>query len=180
LTKAESALLKAVAMAPSTSRYRNNLGLVLGHQHRYDEALEAFRHAGSEADAQYNLAFIRASQNDMHGAKSSFREALVADPTFEPAREMLENFERIETDPRAEYENEPLVQGGVHWVPYVESGGSGASAVQASFETAASSAAMPATGVPASRTVAARNLGQASMAEPGRLSPATTSAAPLQ
>ena len=183
LTKAESAMLKAVSMAPSTARYRNNLGLVLGHQGRYDDALEAFRHAGSEADAQYNLAFIHASQDNMQGAKACFRRALVADPTFEPARQILDNFERIEADPSAEIANEPLVQNGVRWVPYVESGSSSTPVMQAGYETAANTSAKanaPASPANVRQAAGANGFSGTSHVEPARLSPAMTVAAPLR
>lgn len=180
LTKAESAMLKSVAMAPSTARYRNNLGLVLGHQGRYEDALEAFRHAGSEADAQYNLAFILASQDNMQGAKACFRQALVIDPTYDQARKMLDNFERFDADPQAEFENAPLVQDGVRWVPFIESGGSSTPVVQAGYTTVAPSAAMPAASAAMSQVAGSRDFGRASLAAPGRLSPAMTTAAPLR
>jgi len=126
LDKAERSLLKAVAMAPSKPRYRNNLGMVYGHQRRYEEAMDQFRRAGSEADAQYNLAFIKASQNDFDGAKDCFHRALAADPTFEPARRALDSFRKAEEDPTGAYDNSPVVQNGTYWVPYREDGTPGA------------------------------------------------------
>jgi len=76
LDKAESALSKSVSIKPSEARYRNNLGLVYGAKGRTEDALESFRHAGSEADAQYNMAFVMAMHNDMDGAKKRFKMAL--------------------------------------------------------------------------------------------------------
>ncbi|MCA9102693.1 MAG: tetratricopeptide repeat protein [Pirellulales bacterium] len=188
LMKAESAMLKAVAMSPSTPRYRNNLGLVLGHQGRYDDALEAFRKAGSEADAQYNMAFVRASQNEMEEAKACFRLALVADPTFEPAREMLDNFARVEADPEAELDKVAMAKDGVRWVPYVEPGGSTSAVTQANYTTTtASNAATSATSAQGasaatsqSRMVGPGQFGRNTPSAPGRLSAETmATAAPL-
>ena len=120
LKKAESAILKAVAMRPSNSCYRNNLGLVLGHLGRDDEALDQFRRGGSQADAYYNLAFVRAFREDVEGAKKCFRLALAADPDHERARRALESFEAYEKDPEAVADHGPVAGSGDYWVPYVE------------------------------------------------------------
>ncbi len=120
LEKAESALLKAVSHAPSNARLRNNLGLVYGYEKRYDEALESFRRAGSEADAQFNLAFVLAAQDDIDGAKRCFSLALAADSTHEPAQKALRSFEQFERDPDGHLANSDMVQDGMRWVPYVE------------------------------------------------------------
>ena len=52
LTKAESALSKAVKLESSNPRFHNNLGLVVGNQGRFDEALAHFQAAGTEADSE--------------------------------------------------------------------------------------------------------------------------------
>ena len=121
LKQAETLLAKAVKAAPDNTRYRNNLGLIHGHQGRLEVALADFRRSGSEAEAQYNLAFVLAAKNDMEGAKQCFKQALAAEPGFESARKALRSFERIEADPTilADYEENPSE--GVRLVPYVES-----------------------------------------------------------
>jgi Flp pilus assembly protein TadD len=126
LAKAESALLKAVALEPEDHRYTNNLGLVVGHQGRHADALEYFRKAGSEADAQYNLAFIYAAQNRVSDAKHCFQLALAADPTHRRAREAFSSFEEYDKLPEhLRVIDEELVEDGVRYVPYVEGGNSG-------------------------------------------------------
>ena len=120
LGKAESALIKAVAMEPSNERYHNNLGLVYGHQGDYERALEEFRKAGSEADAQYSLAFIFASQDNVEAAKERFHLALLSDPTHEKSREALRGFERYEELPEDAREDLEVVRDGVRYVPYIE------------------------------------------------------------
>jgi Flp pilus assembly protein TadD len=120
LEKAETALLKAVTLRPASSRYRNNLGLVLGHQGRCDEALEQFRRGGSEADAHYNLAFVYAAQNDIEKAKQCFRLAIAADPAHEAARGALASFDRYDQDPESLPEFTQLAEDGGRWVPYTE------------------------------------------------------------
>jgi len=132
LPKAESATLKALALAPSNQRFHNNLGLIYGHERRYAEALQQFRLAGSEADAQYNLAFILSSQDDAEGAKRCFQAAIISDPTHEKARSALKAFERYDQDPEGALELGEVVENGVRWVPYVESADGKANTQQAS------------------------------------------------
>jgi tetratricopeptide (TPR) repeat protein len=134
LEKAESALAKAVAVSPAESRFRNNLGLVYGHQGRLEDALETFRIAGSEADAQYNLAFILTSQDKIDAARRCFNLALAADPAFDKARNALTSFERYEQAPDEFVEDERLADGR-QWVPYIE-GQTNGGVVQASYTTA--------------------------------------------
>jgi tetratricopeptide (TPR) repeat protein len=120
LLKAESALLKAVAAEPECPRYRNNLGLVIGHQGRHEEALAHFREAGSEADAYYNLAFIYATQEQADQAKECFLMALNEDPTHGKSREALRSFEEYERLPEHLREDDMLAGGRVKYVPYIE------------------------------------------------------------
>jgi Flp pilus assembly protein TadD len=120
LTKAESALLKATALEPTNTRYSNNLALVMGHQGRYEEALDELRKSGSEADAQYNLAFVYASQDKADLSKAAFQEALAADPTHRRSREALASFEEYERMPPYLREMESFTDHGVRYVPYIE------------------------------------------------------------
>jgi Flp pilus assembly protein TadD len=120
LAKAEAALVKATRLAPSNQRYWNNLGLVLGHQGRYDEALDCFRKSGSEADAQYNLAFVYAAQERVEDAKRCFQAALVSDPTHRRAREALASFEAYERLPVHLRDLDVVDEDGVRYVPYIE------------------------------------------------------------
>jgi tetratricopeptide (TPR) repeat protein len=143
LDKAESALVKAVSLAPSVSRFRNNLGLVYGHMGRYDEALESFRRAGSEADAQFNLAFVYASQEKVAEAKLCFQKALTSDPGHEKAERALAGFDRFERDPNAVYENAEMVKDGIRWIPFLE----GSSPVQQASATMPSEAAAGQSGI---------------------------------
>ena len=124
LTKAESALTKATTIDPKEPRYWNNLGLTIGHQGRYDEALDCFRKSGSEADAQYNLAFIYAAQERVPDAKRSFHAALANDPTHRRAREALASFEEYERLPKDLRDVEDMAaDDGVRYVPYIENAG---------------------------------------------------------
>lgn len=120
LAKAEAALIKATRLEPSNQRYWNNLGLVLGHQGRYDEALDCFRKSGSEADAQYNLAFVYAAQERVEDAKRCFQAALSSDPTHRRAREALASFEAYERLPAHLRDLDVVSEDGVRYVPYIE------------------------------------------------------------
>jgi tetratricopeptide (TPR) repeat protein len=123
LTQAEPILRQSVVMQPANARYRNNLGLVLGHMGRVDEALVEFRAAGNEADAQFNMAFIYASQERTDESKECFRNALAIDPTHRRAREALASFQEYENKPVALREREmDLDESGGRWVAYQEAG----------------------------------------------------------
>ncbi|MBX3411869.1 MAG: tetratricopeptide repeat protein [Pirellulales bacterium] len=160
LDKAESALFKAVNLAPSEARYRNNLGLVYGHQGRMDQALVEFRKAGSEADAQYNVAFIYASRDDNNAAKTCFQKALAADPTHENSRRALQSFTRFEADPSAAEVAAEYAPNGARYVPYVEPG-------QAPPGTAAAPQVLPASAIGPARASAGGNTGPSTMEFPG-------------
>jgi tetratricopeptide (TPR) repeat protein len=123
LSKAESALIKATRLEPANGRHSNNLGLVMGHQGRHKEALACFRNSGSEADAQYNLAFIYAAQERAEQAKACFELALAADPLHRRAREALTSFEQYERLPAHLRELHDVADNGVRYVPFVEDAG---------------------------------------------------------
>jgi Tfp pilus assembly protein PilF len=134
LSQAEPYLRQSVVLQPANARFRNNLGLVLGHMGRVDEALVEFRAAGNEADAQFNMAFIYASQERTEEAKECFRNALAIDPTHRRAREALASFDDYENKPAALREREmDLAESGGRWVPYQEAGDGGVQ--QASAQT---------------------------------------------
>ncbi|WP_254509677.1 tetratricopeptide repeat protein [Anatilimnocola floriformis] len=123
LTQAEPYARRAVALQPANSRFRNNLGLVLGHMGNVKEALVEFRAAGNEADAMFNMAFIYASQDRTDDSKACFRYALAIDPTHRRAREALASFEEYENKPAALRDQEmDLAENGGRWVPYQEGG----------------------------------------------------------
>jgi Tfp pilus assembly protein PilF len=136
LHKAESALLKAVGLAPSSSRYRNNLGLVYGHLGRRQEALDQFRRAGSEADAQYNMAFVHASRNESDAAKACFTLALASDPTHEPARRALASFSKYELNPEGAEDLVTVNAEGQRLVPFIEASGAADAAPAAAGHSA--------------------------------------------
>ena len=61
------------AAVQTDSRYknaRNNLGLVLAEQGRFDEALVEFKQVGSEAEAYSNLAFVQTKLGRVGGRRA--------------------------------------------------------------------------------------------------------------
>src|SRR5205823_987942 len=143
---------KATTLAPQNARYGNNLGLVLGHQRRYEDAFAQFTKSGSEADAFYNMAFIFAAQELPTEAKGCFQQALTADPTYQPARDALASFEEFDRLPADQPKDTTLLaKDGVRYVPYVE-GSNPADAPSGSSAVRQASANMPVTSMPTSRT----------------------------
>lgn len=87
---AETKLRRAIQLNPTHARAHGNLGLVLGQQQRYTEALGAFRAAGlGEAEAHCNLAFVYWSQGRLEDAKRECQTVRQLDPSCAKARDML-------------------------------------------------------------------------------------------
>jgi Tfp pilus assembly protein PilF len=88
--EAEDCLRKAIALEPNHHRAHNNLGLVLAHTGREDEALTEFLRAGlSEPEARSNLAFAMLMQKRQVDASHQYRIALQANPNLKSARDGL-------------------------------------------------------------------------------------------
>jgi Flp pilus assembly protein TadD len=83
-------LQASLALDPSQARTRNNLGFALARLERDTEALQAFRAAGSEADARYNLGVACVRRGDRASALTQFHAALEAAPGHPGATAALE------------------------------------------------------------------------------------------
>lgn len=92
--EAERHLRQALELDPKHQRARCNLGLVLGQQGRYDEALACFRTVVSEADSHCNLAFIYWSQGRFAEARRECTLAQQLDPTCAKAQEILAQLDK--------------------------------------------------------------------------------------
>src|SRR5262249_9711551 len=89
-TEAESKLRKALEIDRKHARAHSNLGLVLGQQGKYAEALSMFRESDiSEAEAHCNLAFVYLTQGKFDDAKAECLQARKTDPSCSKAQEML-------------------------------------------------------------------------------------------
>jgi tetratricopeptide (TPR) repeat protein len=84
--EAEKHLRKSVALDPTFKCAWINLGLALGQQKRYDEALQAFARAVTPAQAQSNLAFVYSTQGKRDEARKAYDEALRLDPDLAVSR----------------------------------------------------------------------------------------------
>jgi Flp pilus assembly protein TadD len=71
---------RSLGQDPAQPRTRNNLGFALAREEHDSEALEAFRGAGSEADARYNLGVACVLRGDRACALAQFHAALEATP----------------------------------------------------------------------------------------------------
>ena len=121
LQEAELALGRAVALDPKDGRARNNLGLVLGHQGRMEEALNEFRLAGSEADAQRNLAMVSRTRGRYAATSAMPQPPLQPDPRSAIAPVSLET-PLLSPPPSPGPIPTQDRNDGVRWVPYEEPG----------------------------------------------------------
>jgi Tfp pilus assembly protein PilF len=91
--EAETVLKNAVAADAKHSRAWMNLGMSLGQQGRYEEAVAAFRHVVSPGKAYCNVAFLMATQGQRDRAAATYREALKVEPDLQLARIALDRLE---------------------------------------------------------------------------------------
>jgi Tfp pilus assembly protein PilF len=95
-TEAEINLRQAIALQPGHARAHNNLGLLLAHTDRGQEALVEFSRAGcSEADAHVNLAFALTLDKHWAEARQHYELALAADSSSEHAKKGLEELKAL-------------------------------------------------------------------------------------
>lgn len=87
--EAEAAFRQALELAPQNKSARINLGMLLGEAGRFDESLAEFRQAGTEAEAQANLAYVKAQAGDLDGAVACYHRALSLDSSLKPVAEAL-------------------------------------------------------------------------------------------
>jgi tetratricopeptide (TPR) repeat protein len=92
--QAESYLQKAVKADRSNSRAWINLGLTLAQLGKKTEALEAFQHAVSPAEAHANLGFILSANGRKHEAIHEYETALALEPALYQARQALEKLKQ--------------------------------------------------------------------------------------
>lgn len=93
--EAEMNLRQALALKPDHARAHNNLGLVLAHTDRAEEALAQFRKAGTEAEAHLNLAFALTLDQHWDEARAQYELALAANPSLEQAKNGLRELDNL-------------------------------------------------------------------------------------
>lgn len=89
----------SLALDPTSNQTRNNLGFALARLERDSEALDAFRAAGSEAEARYNLGVACELRQDTASALTQYQAALRARPDFPQARSALDRLLATEPSP---------------------------------------------------------------------------------
>lgn len=87
--EAEKHLRLALKRDPANKSARNNLGLLLGEQGKFDESLVQFKSAVGEAEAHSNLAYVKSQAGDYAGAEKHYHQALNMNNELRPAAEAL-------------------------------------------------------------------------------------------
>jgi tetratricopeptide (TPR) repeat protein len=91
--RAIGALQLAVQHRPDSKRYRNNLAVVLVEANQWDAALQTLIPIHGPAVANYNVAWLLARQGQNDRSISYLNAALLADPSFRPAIDLLAQVE---------------------------------------------------------------------------------------
>lgn len=87
--EAESNIQKAIALEPTNSRYRNNLAGILVEGGRSDEAVKQLEQVFAPAVANYNVAYLHASKQNIAAAQQHLQLALQIDPNLKEARDLM-------------------------------------------------------------------------------------------
>lgn len=88
---------EALERSPSDGRIRNNLGFALARLDEDTDALNAFRAAGDEADARYNLGVACELRHDRAAALTNYQAAIRARPDHPLAQTALNALLAVET-----------------------------------------------------------------------------------
>lgn len=99
--EAESAFRRALEINPQNKSARANLAMLLGESRRFDESLAEFRRAGTEAEAQANLGYVKTQTGDLDGAVACYHRALALDDSLKPAAEALLQLTRHQAELKA-------------------------------------------------------------------------------
>jgi Tfp pilus assembly protein PilF len=94
--EAEKCLRLALEIKPDHTHALINLGLCVGEQGHYQEALDLFGKVLTQAQALCNLGFILTTQHKWEEAKRTYKEALEIDPDIPLARAALAKLEKAE------------------------------------------------------------------------------------
>jgi|GEM_PF-6731093 len=89
LKDAEVALRRADSYAPNNESVCINLGLTLGMQGRFEEAMQSFKKVCTAAQSYANLAYIYSQMNRFGDARSAYLKALTLDKDLKVAAEAM-------------------------------------------------------------------------------------------
>jgi tetratricopeptide (TPR) repeat protein len=87
--EAESWLRQAVAVNPACDGAWANLGLVLGHEGRYEESCDAFARAVRPSPGRFTVAALLAEEGRLEEAKAVLHKALEEEPGLQLAQVVL-------------------------------------------------------------------------------------------
>ncbi len=87
--EAETCIQKAISLDPSNSRYRNNLASLLVDGGRSDEAVKQLEQVFSPSVANYNVAYLHATKQNVAAAQQHLQVALQIDPNLKEARDLM-------------------------------------------------------------------------------------------
>lgn len=96
--ESEMNLKQSIAIQPELQRAHNNLGLVLAHGSKLDEARREFQLGGlPAADAHWNLAQTLVSQSRWEEARDEFKRMKTLNPTDKQIDRQLASLNRLVT-----------------------------------------------------------------------------------
>lgn len=96
-SEAEISLRQATKIQPDHTRAHNNLGMVLSHTGKLEEALQEFHRGGAEpGDAHANVAFALATEGRLDESRKHYKLALAHNPGMEKAQEGISEIERMQ------------------------------------------------------------------------------------
>jgi Flp pilus assembly protein TadD len=93
---AETELLKALQLKGDFVRARINLGICLGKEGHYEEALAQFTEVLAPDESHYNMGLLCKSNQDYQQAEIAFRDALELNPGLTAAARQLAEVESAE------------------------------------------------------------------------------------
>ncbi len=92
---AERSFRRALELSPHFVRARMNLAITLARMDRINDSIDQFSEIVPQDDAYFNIAVIRAEENDYAGAAKALKSALATNPAYEPALDHMDRIQRI-------------------------------------------------------------------------------------
>ncbi len=90
IAESQTSIQRAIELDPTSSRYRNNLAGMLVAAGQSAEAVKQLEQVFPPAVANYNVAFLHFSNNNMAAAQQHLQTALQADPNMQEARALMD------------------------------------------------------------------------------------------
>ncbi len=90
IAESQVSIQKAIELDPTSTRYRNNLAGMLVANGRSDEAVKQLEQVFPPAVANYNVAYLHFTNQNLPAAQQHLQLALQADPNLQEARALME------------------------------------------------------------------------------------------